>query len=55
MWPAVLATRLQANRATAGVGVVNAAISGNRVLGDNNSGRGSTWRATYSLFRASAG
>jgi len=38
MWPAVLATRLQANRATAGVGVVNAAISGNRVLGDNNSG-----------------
>jgi len=38
MWPAVLATRLQANRGTAGVGVVNAAISGNRVLGDNNSG-----------------
>ena len=38
MWPAVLATRLQANRATAGVGVVNAAISGNRVLGDNTSG-----------------
>ena len=38
MWPAVLATRLQADRATAGVGVVNAGISGNRVLGDNNSG-----------------
>jgi lysophospholipase L1-like esterase len=38
MWPAVLATRLQGNRATAGIGVVNAGISGNRVLGDNNSG-----------------
>ena len=38
MWPAVLATRLQANRPMAGVGVVNAATSGNRVLGDNNSG-----------------
>ena len=38
MWPAVLAARLQSDRATAGVGVVNAGISGNRVLGDNNSG-----------------
>jgi lysophospholipase L1-like esterase len=38
MWPAVLAGRLQGNRGTSGIGVVNAAISGNRVLGDNNSG-----------------
>jgi lysophospholipase L1-like esterase len=38
MWPAVLAARLQRSKATAGVGVVNAGISGNRVLGDNNSG-----------------
>ena len=38
MWPALLATRLQANRATARVGVVNAGISGNRLLGDNTSG-----------------
>lgn len=37
MWPAVLAARLQANRATAHIGVVNAGISGNRVLGDNGS------------------
>lgn len=37
MWPAVLAARLQKNKATAGVAVVNAGISGNRVLGDNNS------------------
>ena len=36
-WPAVLAARLQANRSTRGVGVVNAGISGNRVFGDNNS------------------
>jgi len=36
-WPAVLAGRLQANRSTRGVGVVNAGISGNRVFGDNNS------------------
>ena len=38
MWPAVLATRLQASAATRNIGVVNAGISGNRVLGDNNSG-----------------
>ena len=37
MWPAVLASRLQASRATASIGVVNAGISGNRVLGDNTS------------------
>lgn len=37
-WPAVLAARLQGNKATAGIGVVNAGISGNRVLGDNGSG-----------------
>jgi lysophospholipase L1-like esterase len=36
-WPAVLSRRLQANRATRGIGVVNAGISGNRVFGDNNS------------------
>ena len=35
MWPAVLASRLQANKATAHVAVVNAGISGNRLLGDN--------------------
>jgi lysophospholipase L1-like esterase len=38
MWPAVLAARLQANAGTKTVGVVNAGIAGNRVLGDNNSG-----------------
>ncbi len=38
MWPALLAARLQANPATRQIGVVNAGISGNRVLGDNNSG-----------------
>jgi lysophospholipase L1-like esterase len=38
MWPALLAARLQGNKATAGIGVVNAGISGNRVLGDNTSG-----------------
>jgi lysophospholipase L1-like esterase len=37
MWPALLAARLQANKATAHVAVVNTGISGNRVLGDNNS------------------
>jgi lysophospholipase L1-like esterase len=37
MWPAVLAARLQKSRSTAAIGVVNAGISGNRVLGDNNS------------------
>jgi lysophospholipase L1-like esterase len=36
-WPTVLAGRLQANRSTRGIGVVNAGISGNRVFGDNNS------------------
>jgi lysophospholipase L1-like esterase len=38
MWPALLAARLQANQATAHIGVVNAGISGNRILGDNGSG-----------------
>ena len=38
MWPAVLAARLQATPGTRRIGVVNAGISGNRVLGDNNSG-----------------
>lgn len=36
-WPSVLAERLQANKATFHVGVANAGISGNRVLGDNSS------------------
>lgn len=38
MWPALLAARLQANASTKNIGVVNAGISGNRLLGDNNSG-----------------
>jgi len=38
MWPALLARRLQANASTKHIGVVNAGISGNRLLGDNNSG-----------------
>jgi lysophospholipase L1-like esterase len=37
-WPAVLAARLQANPATANIAVVNAGISGNRILGDNGGG-----------------
>jgi lysophospholipase L1-like esterase len=37
MWPAVLSARLQKNRSTVAIGVVNAGISGNRVLGDNSS------------------
>ncbi|HYP09652.1 MAG TPA: SGNH/GDSL hydrolase family protein [Bryobacteraceae bacterium] len=37
MWPAVLAQRLQANRATRRLGIVNAGISGNRVLGNDSS------------------
>jgi lysophospholipase L1-like esterase len=37
-WPTRLAERLQANRATAHIGVVNAGIAGNRILGDNGSG-----------------
>ena len=37
-WPAVLAARLQKNKATAHIGVVNAGISGNRILGDNGGG-----------------
>jgi lysophospholipase L1-like esterase len=36
-WPSILMQRLQASRATRGIGVVNAGISGNRVFGDNNS------------------
>jgi lysophospholipase L1-like esterase len=38
MWPAILAARLQANPATRNIGVVNAGISGNRLIGDNTSG-----------------
>ena len=37
-WPSLLAARLQANPATHRVGVVNAGISGNRILGDNGGG-----------------
>ncbi|MES1260579.1 MAG: SGNH/GDSL hydrolase family protein, partial [Acidobacteriota bacterium] len=37
-WPSLLAARLHANKATAHVSVVNAGISGNRVLGNNGSG-----------------
>jgi lysophospholipase L1-like esterase len=37
-WPAVLAARLQANKATSNIAVVNAGISGNRILGDNGGG-----------------
>lgn len=37
-WPAVLAARLQASKATAHIAVVNAGISGNRILGDNGGG-----------------
>lgn len=37
-WPSVLARRLQGDPATAQLAVVNAGISGNRVLGDNTSG-----------------
>lgn len=37
-WPAILATRLQGNKATSHLAVVNAGISGNRILGDNGSG-----------------
>ncbi|MDP9170581.1 MAG: SGNH/GDSL hydrolase family protein [Acidobacteriota bacterium] len=38
MWPDVLAARLQSSKATANIAVVNAGISGNRILGDNQSG-----------------
>jgi lysophospholipase L1-like esterase len=38
MWPAVLAARLQADKSTARFAVVNAGISGNRILGDNAGG-----------------
>ena len=38
MWPAILATRLKGRAATAAIGVANAGISGNRLLGDNTSG-----------------
>jgi len=37
-WPTRLAERLQASKATAHIAVVNAGISGNRILGDNGSG-----------------
>jgi lysophospholipase L1-like esterase len=38
MWPAILAERLHKNPATANIAVVNAGISGNRLLGNNDSG-----------------
>jgi lysophospholipase L1-like esterase len=44
MWPALLAERLQANKMTADIGVVNAGISGNRVLGDGTSGLARLYR-----------
>jgi lysophospholipase L1-like esterase len=37
MWPAILAQRLQANRATSALAMVNEGISGNRVLGNDSS------------------
>jgi lysophospholipase L1-like esterase len=37
-WPTRLAARLQANRDTAHLAVVNAGIAGNRILGDNGGG-----------------
>lgn len=37
-WPSILARRLQARPETSHLAVVNAGISGNRVLGDNTSG-----------------
>ena len=37
-WPALLAARLQASPVTAHLAIVNAGISGNRLLGDNGSG-----------------
>lgn len=37
-WPAILADRLRKDPATAHIAVVNAGISGNRLLGDNTSG-----------------
>ena len=33
-WPALLAARLRANKATANIGVVNEGIGGNRLLTD---------------------
>jgi lysophospholipase L1-like esterase len=38
MWPAALAARLHANKATAHIGVVNEGVSGNQVLGDGGTG-----------------
>jgi lysophospholipase L1-like esterase len=38
MWPALLSARLQRDKRTSHVAVVNAGISGNRILGDNNGG-----------------
>jgi lysophospholipase L1-like esterase len=38
MWPAVVAERLQADKSTVHIAVVNEGISGNRILGDNVSG-----------------
>ena len=37
-WPSALAARLQATRATSNLAVVNAGISGNRLLGDDGGG-----------------
>ncbi len=49
MWPAILAARLTANRSTARIGVVNAGIAGNRILGDNNSGLARLMRDALSV------
>ena len=48
-WPSLLAGRLQANKATAKIGVVNAGISGNRVLGDNGGALARMLRDVFSV------
>jgi lysophospholipase L1-like esterase len=53
-WPAVLAARLQGNRATRGVGVGNAGISGNRVFRRQQQ-RSLGWTTTSSACPACAG
>ncbi len=39
-WPLILASRLHANRATAGIGVANEGIAGNRILSDSGGSAG---------------
>ena len=55
MWPRLLSARLQARPAGRALGVVNAGISGNRILGDNNSGLARGWCRMRSACRASRG